>query len=105
MGLGNANAATIFYDNEADWLAAASTAGLSVSSFDTTAANVALANEVGVAPVGGTNMGSTLTFAGSNTGFGFDFEVTTARRARSGAYLLYRNGERWSFLARRSNWK
>ena len=64
----SAMAAVIFFINdEAGWTAAAGGAA-NVEVFETTASNIALANEIGSAPVNNTNLGTAvLTFDTANT--------------------------------------
>jgi hypothetical protein len=83
---GTASAAVTWYTNEADWLAAAG----SISAFDFTAANTALANEVSSAPVGQTNLGTgKLTFESDITGVSTDFSFTNEGTSSNSVYWVF----------------
>jgi len=85
-----ASAASVnFYTNEASWQAALSS-GLTLESFNTTAANVALANEVATAPGPNTSVGDFLTFDKANTGLSVSF---TVEALQSGANFTFDDDE------------
>lgn len=69
---GGANAAITVYSDLSSWQAAFSSGFV---EFETSSANMALANEVGGAPGNNVDIGSTLTFDDSNTSLGFEFTV------------------------------
>lgn len=77
------------YTNEANWTAAL-TAGWTVQSLDTTAANLVLADEVS-GPLSGSNdlLGDTLTFDKANTGFDVSFSVWASKANN----LVYNDNE------------
>jgi len=84
---GSANAAVVWYTNEADWRSALAN---NVSEFEFTAANTALANEVGSAPTGQTNLGvGQLTFESVTTGASADFSFTNEGRASNTVYWVF----------------
>ncbi|MCI0636227.1 MAG: IPTL-CTERM sorting domain-containing protein, partial [Actinobacteria bacterium] len=77
-----------FYTDEAAWTAAVNAAA--VDSLDTTAANVALADEVGSPPAQGEALGPQLTFRAASTGLCGSF---TLRALQAGAGLTFDDGE------------
>lgn len=66
-------AATVFFTNEADWVAATTNREL----FQTTADHVGLADEVDAPAANNVDVGSNLTFQAVNTGLSWSFRVAT----------------------------
>ncbi|NNE08353.1 MAG: VCBS repeat-containing protein, partial [Gemmatimonadetes bacterium] len=83
-------AVTLYIDDAAGWEAALASATLSSDTVLTTAANIALSDEVASPPGANSGIGPTLTFDRANTGLDFDF-VLTAPNAVAGF-------EQWSLV-------
>lgn len=83
IGASTALADTVFYTEEADWLAALSG---DVEYFATTAENIALADEVATPPADWEVLEPVLTFQSANTGLSHSFEVATRQ---PGSQFLY----------------
>jgi hypothetical protein len=92
LGLASpAPAITLFFDDQADWQAAAVLMGLAVfQDFEFTAPNTALANEAAGAPAPGDDLGPVLSFDASNTGLARSFDI---RAQQSGAGLVWDDQE------------
>ena len=84
----SARATVSFYTDEAAWTAAVD--AVAIESLDTSAANVALADEVVSAPVQDESLGAQLTFRTANTGLCAAFTLQTLE---SGAGLTFDDGE------------
>lgn len=65
------------YTNRVNWEAALS--GETVQNFQTTSANLLLANEVSSAPSGNAHLGNTLTLDKANTGFNRSFKLWASK--------------------------
>ncbi len=70
-------AVTNFYSDQASWQTAAEAEAGSVQEFQTTAINVALANEVTAPPTGNQSLGNFLTFSAANAGTCAAFTLST----------------------------
>ncbi|HOW97710.1 MAG TPA: hypothetical protein P5567_13725 [Kiritimatiellia bacterium] len=77
---------TLFFTNEADWVAATTNREL----FQTTAANVGLADEVDAPAQNNVDVGSNLTFQAVNTGLPWSFRVATLQ---AGARFTFSDNE------------
>jgi hypothetical protein len=86
-----ASAITLFFDDQADWQAAAALMGLSVfEDFEFTAANTALADEATGVPAPDEDLGPTLSFGAVNTGLTHSFDVAAQQ---PGAGLVWSDEE------------
>ena len=83
---GGAAAATLFFTNEADWVAATTNREL----FQTTAANVGLADEVDAPTENNVDVGSNLTFQAVNTGLPWSFRVAALQ---ANAHFTFNDNE------------
>jgi len=85
---GPARAGVTFYTDESAWTAAVSAAA--VEPFDTTAANLAKADQLAGAPVQDEDLGSWLRFRAQDTGLCGHF---TLHAIEPGAHLVFEDGE------------
>ena len=78
------------YTNEANWQAAmdAKWGGESIYNLNTTAGNMALADEVSSAPSDNANMGKTLTFDKANTGFEVSFDLYASSAVSGNGFVF-----------------
>ena len=80
------------YTNQVNWEAAVAANNRVVQTLETTAGNMALANEVSSPPGDNTNLGKTLTFDKANTGFDTTFSLY-ASSGVSGNGFVYNDDE------------
>ena len=93
LAAGPATASTTFFTDFSNWQAATG----SFETFETTASNVALANEVTSTPTYNTQLGQTLTFDSSNTGLDTSFTLQHIEQGSSFGFSFVSRGCLWRF--------